>query len=117
LTLFIIIAIRILIVNSQSQRPDKRLPIHACAVPNLRKTLVSKDGSYVLASHMPCWTLKPQANSRPAMPIILSTGFNEKIDEEKGKGMGIGQYIEKPLNKCILATVVRKTLDEIRDME
>ena len=54
---------------------------------------------------------------RPGLPIILSTGFNEKIDEKKAEGIGIRQYIEKPLNKRILATVVRKALDEIRDME
>ena len=33
------------------------------------------------------------------MPIILNTGFNEKIDEEKARQIGICQYIEKPLNK------------------
>ena len=49
---------------------------------------------------------------RPDMPIILSTGFNEKIDEEKAKQIGIRQYIEKPLNRRILAKVVRDVLDE-----
>jgi nitrogen-specific signal transduction histidine kinase/ActR/RegA family two-component response regulator len=49
---------------------------------------------------------------RPDMPIILNTGFNEKIDEEKAKQVGIRQYIEKPLNRTILAKMVRKVLDE-----
>jgi len=49
---------------------------------------------------------------RPDMPIILNTGFNETIDEEKAKQIGIRQYIEKPLNRRILAKVVRKVLDE-----
>ncbi len=53
---------------------------------------------------------------RPGIPIILSTGFNEKIDEEKAKSIGVHQYIEKPLNKRILANVVREALDEIKDM-
>jgi two-component system cell cycle sensor histidine kinase/response regulator CckA len=53
---------------------------------------------------------------RPGIPIILSTGFNEKIDEEKAKSIGVHQYIEKPLNKRILANGVREALDEIRDM-
>jgi nitrogen-specific signal transduction histidine kinase/CheY-like chemotaxis protein len=53
---------------------------------------------------------------RPGMPIILSTGFNEKIDEKKARALGVRQYIEKPLNKRILAQVVRRTLDEIGDM-
>jgi PAS domain S-box-containing protein len=49
---------------------------------------------------------------RPDTPIILNTGFNEKIDEEKAKQIGIRQYIEKPLNRSILAKVVREVLDE-----
>jgi PAS domain S-box-containing protein len=49
---------------------------------------------------------------RPDMPIILNTGFNEKIDEEKAKQIGIRQYIEKPFNRRILANVVREVLDE-----
>ena len=54
---------------------------------------------------------------RSGMPIILCTGFNEKIDEKKAKGLGICQYIEKPVNKRILATVVRQVLDEIEGLE
>ena len=54
---------------------------------------------------------------RPGIPIILSTGFNEKIDEKKARDIGIRQYIEKPLNKRILAQVVRETLDKIKDLE
>jgi len=49
---------------------------------------------------------------RPDMPIIISTGFHENIDEEKARQIGIRQYIEKPLNRRILARVVRKVLDE-----
>ena len=49
---------------------------------------------------------------RPDVPVILNTGFNEKIDEEKAKQIGIRQYIEKPFNRHILANVVREVLDE-----
>jgi len=49
---------------------------------------------------------------RPDMPIILSTGFNEKIDEEKAMQIGIRLYIEKPFNRRILAKAVREVLDE-----
>ena len=49
---------------------------------------------------------------RPDVPVILNTGFNEKIDEEKAKQIGIRQYIEKPFNRRILANVVREVLDE-----
>lgn len=50
---------------------------------------------------------------RPDMPIIISTGFHENINEEKAKQIGIRQYIEKPLDRRILAQMVRKVLDEI----
>jgi CheY-like chemotaxis protein len=49
---------------------------------------------------------------RPDMPTILCTGFHEKIDEERAKGIGIRQYIEKPLNRRDLAKLVRKVLDK-----
>ena len=47
---------------------------------------------------------------RPDIPIILCTGYSEKISGESGR-MGIRKYIEKPLTKEILANSVRKVLD------
>lgn len=47
---------------------------------------------------------------RPDLPIIMCTGFSERIDEEKAKKIGVRQYIEKPLNRSDLANVVRKAL-------
>ena len=47
----------------------------------------------------------------PDIPTILCTGFNEKIDEEKAKKIGIRQYIEKPFDKGKLSRLVRKVLD------
>lgn len=49
---------------------------------------------------------------RPDMPIIICTGFSEKIDDEKAKEIGIRQYVEKPLNRSDLAKLVRHVLDE-----
>jgi FixJ family two-component response regulator len=46
------------------------------------------------------------------MPTILCTGFSENIDEEKAKEIGVCQYIEKPFNRSVLASTVRKALDE-----
>ena len=34
---------------------------------------------------------------RPGIPIILCTGFSERITEEKAKAMGIGEFVMKPL--------------------
>jgi CheY-like chemotaxis protein/anti-sigma regulatory factor (Ser/Thr protein kinase) len=49
---------------------------------------------------------------RPDIPTILCTGFSENIDEEKAKEIGVCQYIEKPFNRSVLASMVRKVLDE-----
>lgn len=48
---------------------------------------------------------------RPDMPIILCTGYNEKISIENAGKIGIRTYLEKPLNKEKLGEIVRKTLD------
>ena len=47
----------------------------------------------------------------PEIPIILCTGFSNKIDSESAIMMGAKSYIEKPLNKNQLAYSVRKALD------
>jgi two-component system cell cycle sensor histidine kinase/response regulator CckA len=48
---------------------------------------------------------------RPDIPIILCTGYSEKISQERAEGLGLRKYIEKPLTKEILANSVRKVLD------
>jgi len=55
--------------------------------------------------------VKEILNIRPDIPIILCTGFSEKIDEKAAKTIGAADYIEKPLNKRELAFKIRKVLD------
>ena len=50
---------------------------------------------------------------RPNIPIILCTGFSEKMDEKKAKTIGAAGYIEKPIDKHNFAFKVRKVLDEV----
>jgi PAS domain S-box-containing protein len=50
-------------------------------------------------------------NLRPDIPIILCTGFSEKIDEKAATAIGAAEYIEKPLDKRDFAFRVRKVLD------
>lgn len=45
------------------------------------------------------------------LPIILCTGFSNKIDHKKAIEIGARSYIEKPLDKQGLAIVVRNTLN------
>jgi two-component system, cell cycle sensor histidine kinase and response regulator CckA len=47
---------------------------------------------------------------RSDIPIVLCTGFSELINEEKAKGLGIREFLMKPLNIRDLAEVIRKVL-------
>jgi signal transduction histidine kinase/ActR/RegA family two-component response regulator len=48
---------------------------------------------------------------KPGIPVILCTGFNEDITEEKALEMGIQKFIMKPVIKNDLATTIRSVLD------
>ena len=48
---------------------------------------------------------------RPDMPIILCTGFNEQMTEERARHIGIRQLIYKPLVRAKLAEVVKEALE------
>jgi PAS domain S-box-containing protein len=47
----------------------------------------------------------------PKTPVMLTTGFSDRIDSEKALQMGIRKYVEKPLNKEELAVAVRWAID------
>jgi PAS domain S-box-containing protein len=55
--------------------------------------------------------VKEILNIRPDIPVIISTGFSEKINEEKTKAIGVAGYLEKPHDKGDLAITVRQVLD------
>lgn len=48
---------------------------------------------------------------RPDLPVILCTGFSEKINPETAESSGIAAYLEKPHDAHDLAMTVRNTLD------
>jgi CheY-like chemotaxis protein len=50
-------------------------------------------------------------NIRPDIPVILCTGFSEKMDGERASEIGISGFLEKPHEKRSLAIMVRKVLD------
>jgi CheY-like chemotaxis protein len=52
---------------------------------------------------------------RPDIPIVICTGFSEKISKEKAKAMGIKGFLMKPVVKSEMAQMVRKALDERDD--
>ena len=51
---------------------------------------------------------------RPEIPIILCTGYNEKISDESAAEIGIKAFAYKPVVKADLAKTVRKVLDEAK---
>ena len=51
---------------------------------------------------------------RPDLPILLCTGFREKISEEEAHEIGICSFVMKPLEKTDFAVHVRKILDEVK---
>ena len=50
-------------------------------------------------------------NIVPEMPIILCTGYSERVSEDTAQELGIRKYIEKPVGKERLAISVRDVLD------
>ncbi len=48
---------------------------------------------------------------RPALPIIICTGYSELISPEKAKQIGIKGFLMKPIVKTELATMLRKVID------
>jgi two-component system cell cycle sensor histidine kinase/response regulator CckA len=49
---------------------------------------------------------------RSDIPIILCTGFNEKITEENTRYLGIGALIGKPVRVAKIAEIIREVLDQ-----
>jgi len=47
---------------------------------------------------------------RPGIPVILCTGFTERITEEEVRRMGIRKFALKPLGPRDLSNIIRKCL-------
>ncbi len=49
---------------------------------------------------------------RSDIPVILCTGYSERISKEKAQAIGIREFVLKPIIMSELAVTVRKVLDE-----
>jgi DNA-binding NtrC family response regulator len=49
---------------------------------------------------------------QPHMPVIICTGYSERMSAEKAEGLGVRKYIEKPIGARNLASSLREVLDE-----
>lgn len=47
----------------------------------------------------------------PSMPVILSTGFNERISEKKARQIGVKKFLLKPVSITDLTRAIREVLD------
>jgi len=54
---------------------------------------------------------------RDNIPVILCTGYSDKIDREKALSLGFKEFIIKPLTFTKLASVIRKVLDNNKKEE
>jgi PAS domain S-box-containing protein len=50
---------------------------------------------------------------RPDIPVVLYTGYSEKIDAQKAKEIGIKAFVMKPLTLSNLAVTIREVLDNL----
>ena len=48
---------------------------------------------------------------RPEIPIILCTGYNELVTEEDAKGLGIREFLMKPVTTAELTAAIRRLMD------
>ncbi len=54
---------------------------------------------------------------KPGMPIIICTGFSEKISKRNAESIGIKGFLMKPIVKSELAQMVRMVLDRIKNAD
>ena len=47
---------------------------------------------------------------RPDLPIILTTGYSDRIDEEQAKKIGFREFLMKPVSLIELSRVVKEQL-------
>jgi len=51
---------------------------------------------------------------RPDIPVVICTGFSERINHKKAKSMGLAGFLMKPVIGSELARIVRQVLDDAR---
>ena len=49
---------------------------------------------------------------RPDLPVILTTGFSERINAEEAKQLGIREFLMKPVSLADLAQAVQRVMAE-----
>jgi len=50
---------------------------------------------------------------RPRIPVIICTGYSERMSAKKAAALGVRKYIEKPIDLRNMASSIREVLDVI----
>ena len=50
---------------------------------------------------------------RSDIPVVLCTGFNERINEEEANSLGLGGLLRKPISRSDMARMVRRLIDAL----
>ena len=51
---------------------------------------------------------------RPQMPVIICTGYSERMSAKKAESLGVRKYLEKPIGLRNMASALREVLDDGR---
>jgi CheY-like chemotaxis protein len=51
---------------------------------------------------------------RPDLPIILCTGFSERMNEDKARSLGVASFVLKPVTPAALSSLIREAVDRER---
>ncbi|NNL78231.1 MAG: response regulator, partial [Desulfobacterales bacterium] len=51
-------------------------------------------------------------NISPDTPVILCTGYSERINREQALAMGIRAFVSKPVLRKEISNIIRKVLDD-----
>ncbi len=49
---------------------------------------------------------------RKDVPIIICTGYGERMNQQKAEAVGVRKYIQKPIQRTEMANIIRSVLDE-----
>ncbi len=52
---------------------------------------------------------------KPNMPVVICTGFSERINKEKAQEIGVNGFLMKPIMKSDMAQMIRNILDEAKN--
>jgi PAS domain S-box-containing protein len=52
---------------------------------------------------------------RPDIPVIVCTGFSERLNEEKAEAIGVKAFLMKPVVTSEMAEIVRNVLDQAKN--